>query len=325
MTPTSTGARYLAVDLGGTNVRVALTDQDGAVLAKAQEPTTLSSGPSGITDQMVAMASGLLRDQGPRPGVVRRIGVASPGPIDSPRGLVLGPPNLPGWDEVPLAAMLTARMGVPALLVNDANAAALGEWAFGAGKGTGTMVYLTVSTGIGGGVVADGRLLQGSHGDAAEIGHMIIDPHGPRCGCGAPGCLEALASGTAIARRFRELRQAGERSGLVPDAPEGPHTATDVGRAALAGDELALAVITWAAQALGIGVANCINIFNPEMVILGGGVTNVGDLLLDTVREVAGRYALPALRPGVRIVRSKLGDDAGLLGAALLAVRWDAA
>lgn len=311
--------RYLAVDLGGTNVRVALADSDAVLIARLQQPTALALGPSGIVEQMASMSEHLLADADLPLMAICGLGVAVPGPIDEPRGAVLGPPNLPGWDEVFLGAMLRARLGIDAVLANDANAAALGEWAFGAGKGTGTMVYLTVSTGIGGGVIADGRLLRGRDGDAVEIGHMCIDPHGPRCGCGSPGCLEAFASGTSIARRFQELIGSGEESRLVAELGGRPVTAADVARAALGGDALALSVMLWASEALGVGVANCVNIFNPETVVLGGGVTQVGALLFETVRAVVNRFALPALSRGVRIVPSALQDDAGLVGAAVLA------
>jgi glucokinase len=206
------------------------------------------------------------------------------------------------------------------MLINDANAAALGEFHAGAGVGTRNLVYLTVSTGIGGGVILEGSLMQGSSGSAAEIGHHTVDRHGPPCPCGSIGCLEALASGPSIALRFRQrLAEEGQRSFAGRSLEQ--LTAADVSRAAAAGNTLAAAVWEDSMQALGFGVVNCIHIFNPDVIVLGGGVTQAGRQLFDPVMRIVDRYALPEPRAAVRIVPAALGEDAGLTGVAALAAQ----
>jgi glucokinase len=214
---------------------------------------------------------------------------------------------------------LEAAFRLPVKVVNDANAAALGEFLFGAGRGHRNFVYITVSTGIGGGIVVDGRLVEGSVGTAGEIGHTTIDRRGPACPCGNIGCLEAIASGTAIARVFRERLKAGEAS-TVPDVLDGREaTAADVALGAKAGDALAASVFAEAAEALGLGVVNCIHLFNPDVIAIGGGVSQAGDLLFEPVRRMVALHAFPVPRNVVRIVQVELGTEVGLIGAAAVA------
>lgn len=307
--------------MGGTQLRVALADRDLNLCSVVKESTDHSRGPASIVDQVQRMLAEALQESGTEGSVLQRGVVASPGPLDTQTGIVHGAPNMPGWDgEVHLQAMLEDRLQMPIQPVNDANVAAVGEFRRGAGRGTRNLVYLTVSTGIGGGVIVEGRLLEGSKGMAGEIGHMTIDMHGPTCNCGNIGCLEVLASGTNIGRRFREALAAGGASAVTDWLGGRSVTAADVARGAAQGDPLASTVWSDCMLALGFGVLNCIHIFNPDMVVLGGGVTNAGDLVFLPVRSVVDRYAMALPREGVGIVRAELRDNAGLYGAASLAI-----
>jgi glucokinase len=243
-----------------------------------------------------------------------------PGPVNPWTGVIASAPNLPGWRDVPFKEIVEAALGLPAHVGNDANLAALGEHSYGAGRGDDDMIYLTVSTGIGGGIIADGRLVLGTAGLAGEPGHMTILPDGPPCNCGNTGCLEVLASGTAIGREARRRLAAGEASALAGQPIE-TVDAEDVVRAARAGDRLAAEVFGEAMGYLGVGVANLVHLFNPRAIIIGGGVSNAGDLLFHPVREAVRRRCMAAFRQDIRIIRAKLGDDVGLLGAAALAFR----
>jgi len=312
--------RFLAVDLGGTRLRVAVTDEGFRLSGRQEEATALPEGPEGVVRQIGRMMDRSLLDSGVAHARIRSVAVGSPGPLDAKLGVIHGAPNLTGWTRVPLKRMLEERLDLPVAVVNDANAAALAEHRLGAGRGTRDFVYLTISTGIGGGVIVNGRPLEGASGTAGELGHTTIDRHGPVCKCGNIGCLEALASGTAIGERFQHGLQAGRRSSasnwLGPEAA----SAADVTRAAQEGDLYALEVFTDAAEALGFGVLNCIHTFNPEVIALGGGVTHAGSLLFDPMMRIVERYAFPIPRGDVRIVPAELGDDVGLAGAACVAV-----
>jgi glucokinase len=300
----------LAIDLGGTRLRVAFVRAPGV---PPERVTRLATRPEegfpNVLDRMIAAAHEVLAGE-----PIERVGVAAPGPLDPRRGVMLRPPNFPRWPaETPLADALAGRLGVPVVVDNDANVAALGEWQAGAGRGVDNLVYFTVSTGVGGGVIVGGAILHGAHGYAGELGHLVVQADGPACGCGGRGCLEALASGTAIARQADERLRAGEPSVLRPGA-----TAVDVFAAARAGDRLAAAVVARAMDWLGVGVVNALHLFDPAMVILGGGVTNAGRLVLDPVTRVVAERAMPPFRQ-TPIVEAGLGDDAGIYGAAALA------
>lgn len=304
------GPYYAAVDLGGTHLRVGLGTTGGGILRREVAGTDHSAGPNGVMRQIAGMTASLLAAAGVARGEVERLAVATPGPLVPETGTVYEAPNMPGWHEVAIVEDLERLIRVPVVAINDANAAALGEHAFGAGRGHRHLVYLTVSTGIGGGVIIDNHLLEGARGTAGELGHMTIDRDGPSCACGNVGCLEALASGTAIARRFRQRRLQGAQSTLSADS-----SAADIARAAAQGDRLAADVFCRAAEDLGFGVVNAIHIFSPQMVIIGGGVSAAGDLLFGPAREVVSRHAMAIPRGGVPIVPAMLGDNAGLYGA----------
>lgn len=309
---------YLVVDLGGTHIRTAVANAGANLRGRRDEPTPIG-GPDTVMARIADMADRSARAAGTSVRDLSAAVVASPGPLDRLHGIIFSPPNMQGWETVPLKDELERRLGIPVTVENDANAAALGEFHFGAARGTRNAVYMTISTGIGGGVVADGRLLVGTSGIAGEIGHMTIDRHGPVCGCGNVGCLEASGSGTAIARRFKEAVETGRKTSLVGETP----TAAEIADAAQAGDPLAREIFLDAADAIGTGVANAINLFNPDVVVLGGGVSKIGTLLFDAVEDVAGRRALPSARGSARIVAAELGEDVGLIGALAVALTQD--
>lgn len=313
--------RVVAVDFGGTRIRAALADGAGKILLRTTAPTPAAKGPGAVIERIAELAREVM--EGVPRLQIHAVVVASPGPLDSEAGVVLCPPNLPGWTDVPLAHLLLEKLELPVRIENDAKAAALGEYTFGEHKGTKNLLYLTVSTGIGSGVISGGRSLRGYRGLATEIGHMIIDSRGPQCTCGGRGCLEALASGTAIARDGAEVVRSGLPT-LMDEIAEGKPenvTAKVVERAAVLGDVAATEIMRRAAANLGIGIANAVHLFSPEIVIVGGGVSRAGDMLLDPVRLAAKERLMYPYRQQLRIVPATLGDDAGLLGAVALGMK----
>lgn len=306
--------RFVAVDLGGTRVRVALAGDELILVARREERTDHSAGPESVLAEIARLVNAALQDAGVSAAHISRVVVASPGPLNGSTGVVFSPPNMPGWGEVALGAELEDRLHMPVTIVNDANAAAVGEMMAGAGSGCKNVVYLTVSTGIGAGVIIDGNLLEGASGAAGEIGHMTVDLHGPICNCGNIGCLEALASGTGIACRFSERLAAGARSSVTSGA-----TAAEIAAGAAAGDETAASVVNDAYTALAFGVVNCIHIFNPDIVIIGGGVVVHSPQIFGAINVIVAQYALPVARAAARVVPAALGEDAGLVGAAATA------
>lgn len=304
----------VGVDLGGTQIRACLSDAEGNMLHRARQWTLAREGLQPVLGRINEAIRQVL--EGTERGAVLAIGIASPGPLDPRTGVVIAPPNLPGWDNVPLRDIMEEEFGLPVHVNNDANLAALAEHRFGAGKGTTDLVYLTISTGIGGGIISGGQLLLGAHGLAGEPGHTTVEPAGPRCKCGNVGCLECLSAGPAIARHATQLIRQGQDSALSELLGSGTElTAEMVGKAALEGDRVAVQAIERAAYYLGIGVLNLIHIFDPNMVVLGGGVTKVGALLFDPVRAWVREHALTPVQRETPIVPAVLGDQVGLLGA----------
>jgi len=246
-------------------------------------------------------------------------GVAAPGPIDPRTGVVFFTPNLPGWRGFPLGETLRARTGRPVCFGNDGNCAALGEARFGVGAGARDLVYLALGTGVGGGVIANGRLVEGVGGLGGELGHVVVALDGPRCTCGAIGCLEAFAAGWAIARDAGMVATTADGAAIRHAAGEKPINATAVAAAAAGGDPAAVAILERAGRALGAAIGAFVNIFNPELVVIGGGVATLGDALLDLARRAIPDHAFAAQRGAMRLERSALGDDTALYGAAALA------
>lgn len=356
----------IGVDLGGTQIRTAVL-RGPTLLSRVGLLTGEQPTPDRIIPRIFAAVQEALEKAGTTLGQIAGIGLAAPGPMDNKTGVIFAPPNLPGWNHVPLRDIFTEQFHIPVFVENDANTAGLGEYMFGAGRGSSNMVYLTISTGIGGGVIMNGKILEGCNGTAGELGHMTIDWHGERCSCGNIGCLENIASGTSIARKANEAIQAGEgielltfartmlehsstvsdRSALPtqghdpstvelqsfvfeghgdPDASvnageqqEHLHVNTrTVALAAEAGVPVARAIIQNAAEALGVGLVNIIHCFNPEIIILGGGVTQMGPMLMEPALRVVQERAMQVPREAVRIVQAQLGENVGLIGAGAL-------
>jgi glucokinase len=307
----------LAVDIGGTKLAAGIVDGAGRVLARGEVATLAAEGPERVLDRIIRLAKTVLGESGVPADAIQRIGIGCAGPVDRQAGLILNPPNLPGWVRIPLVARIERALHRPAVLENDANAAALGEFRYGAGRGAASLAYLTVSTGIGGGIILDGRIWHGLKDAAGEVGHMTLIPDGPVCGCGGRGCLEALASGPSIARRAREALAAGRPSRL---SEARDFTAADVVRLAREGDALAAEVWDATVGYLGLGVAALVTILAPERVVIGGGVTRAGDFLFEPLRrEVRRRVKLVAVE-SVPILPAALGPDVGILGAAAVAL-----
>lgn len=311
----------LAVDLGGTKILTAIVSDNGEMLARQYLLTRADEGPESVIDRLLSAIEHILSQGNIGSSGVGSISIASAGAIDVEKGVITLSPNLPAWRDVPLRDIVKERLGIDTFVLNDASAAALGEHRFGAGKGVNNLVFVTVSTGIGGGIIIDGRLYSGASGCAGEIGHMTVDVNGPGCSCGNVGCWETLASGGAIARDATRRISQGEQSSLTEMVKGGTEniTAEEVSLAARAGDNLALDVISRAAGYFGVGIVNLVNIFNPEMVIVGGGVAKMGDILLEPARQMVRERAYQLAADAVRIVPARLGDDSGVFGAAVFA------
>ncbi len=307
----------VGVDVGGTKILTALVSGRGQVVQRHRVRTP-QSGPEAVVGAIVDSARAVLAGSGVSSSQVQGVGIGAPGPLDPTRGIVFDPPNLPGWSEVPLAEMLSRQLRTRIQVENDANAAAVGEWWVGAGVGIRDLIYITVGTGIGGGIILGGSLIRGVSGTAGEIGHMTIDLDGPACLCGSRGCLEVLASGPAIARMAQEAIHAGRTtmiSELAVRSPDGV-TAEIVTTAARAGDGLAQELLARAGSYLGVGVANLLNVLNPAMVVLGGGVSKAGELLFEPLRRTAQQRAFKRPAGAAAIAPAALGADAGVVGAA---------
>jgi len=308
------------VDLGGTNLRGVLCDVErGEVIARAHIPTRAEEGPPAVIRRMAALLHQLI-DQSRAP--IAAVGIGVPGLYDPQTGITRFLPNLPtAWRDVPLGPEIERAVGCPVFLINDARAFALGEATWGAGRGARIVVGITLGTGIGGGVVIEGRLLLGIDGTAGEVGHQIINPYGPRCGCGSRGCLEAHASGPAIAAAgMKAVRQG--RTTQIRDLVDGDLNAVTpevVVRAAELGDPVAIEILEEIGFYLGIGVANLITLFSPEVVVIGGGVAKAGKWLLDPVRRIVTERCRVTPVERVRILPAALDGMGGAVGAALWA------
>ncbi|GIV17841.1 MAG: N-acylmannosamine kinase [Armatimonadota bacterium] len=306
----------VGVDIGGTKVACVLADVEGHILARQWQPTRVHEGWQAVVQQLFEMTErvmeGVSREQ------VRGIGISCGGPLDSQKGVVYSPPNLPGWDAVPIKRLFEERFGLPTRLENDANATALAEHRFGAGRGTRNMVFMTWGTGIGGGLILDGKLYRGANDLAGEIGHTTVLLDGPLCGCGKRGCLEALASGPSIARRARELADESPESLLWQRTSPEEVTAQHIVEAASEGDTFARFVLAEAATYMGIGIANVAQILNPERVVLGTIAVKAGDLVLEPLRRALEVHAWSRVREVLQVVPAELGDRAQDLAAVCL-------
>lgn len=301
----------IAVDIGGTQIRVAAFERGNIEPIEVRRTPTRSSEGTPF-ERMCAEIKAIW----PKNEPVETIVVGSPGPLDPESGIIFYAPNIPGWNNFPLKDNLQKQFGVPALIGNDANLAALGEWHFGAGKGHRHVLYITISTGIGGGVISNDRLVLGVRGLATEVGHVTVLPGGPMCNCGHAGHLEAIASGPSIARYVEEQIAGGVASALKGKVNL---SARDVSEAAAKGDALAVQALARAGQFIGQALADFLHLFNPSIVIFGGGVSFSGPLLLDPVKESLQKHIMdPSYLKDLQITNAALGDDAGLLGALAL-------
>lgn len=313
---------FIGVDLGGTKILTAVADQKGNILADVKMATEVEKGEEYIINNIEKSIRSAVANAELDLEEIKRIGVGSPGPLSIKKGIVYETSNLP-FENFPIVEMLESKVNIPVVLENDANAAALGEKLFGAGIDSKVMVYITISTGIGGGLILEEKVFHGSNDGAGEVGHMIIEPSGPTCGFGQhKGCLEAMASGTAIIRNVKnELKNDSDKwlknyAGKIEDI-EG----YDIARAARNGDMLAQKVYQEAGRYLGIGVANLINLFNPDTIVFGGGVMKARDLFWTEMENSVEENALSASADDCEFLEAVLGDNTGVIGAIAVAIK----
>ena len=306
----------VGVDLGGTKIAAASADLGGNLMHTLTMPTP-SGGRGQVLEAIFASIRGVAEGSGIPMSRVASIGIASAGPLDAGAGIVLEAPNIEDWENVPVAAIVGEEFRVPVALQRDANVAALAERQWGGGRGVDDMVYITVSTGVGGGLILNGELYMGAGGTAGEIGHTIIDLDGPLCYCGRKGCVEAMASGTAIARMARERLVAGQES-LLRSLDPAEITAKDVKWGATRGDSMCLEIFQEAGTILGVSIGSLANLLSPELVVLGGGVMQSPDFMMDTIRETAKQIALKRPAEILRIEHAELGREVTLRGAVLM-------
>jgi glucokinase len=306
---------YGAIDLGGTNVRAIVADLEGKISGDDKRPSRAAEGLEITVETLLESLAQACTEAKVGASKLAGLGIDTPGWVDSEAGVVPAAPQLIGWNHVPIVQILQDRLQIPVRLENDANAAALGENAFGAGRGTKHMVYVTVSTGIGSGIIADGRLYGGAKGSAGELGHTVIDPNGPICGCSNRGCLEAISSGTAIGRRGAEAAELVESPALSEYAKRGERINSQmVADAARTGDAASQTIFEEAGWGLGIALANLVNLLSPEAIVLGGGVMEAQELFMPTAERVMRETALDEPLRHVRLLAAELGDMAGPLG-----------
>ncbi len=314
--------RVLVADLGATSIDVALTDLVGHVVAHYAEPADIAAGPGPVLDRVDELFTELLRTaRGPK-APIWGVGIGVPGPVEFGTGRPISPPIMPGWDGYPIRERFAARHAAPVWVDNDVNVLALGEWRSGIAQGHDNVVVIKIGTGIGAGIISDGRLHRGAQGSAGDVGHIqVVDDPEVVCRCGNIGCLEALAGGAALARdaeaaaldgRSPRLRAALDRSGAL--------TAIDVSRAAVAGDPVAFAMLQAAGLRVGSMLASVVNFFNPSLIVIGGGIANSPDVLLASIREAIYRRSLPLATRDLLIQRSSLGGLAGVVGASAMVV-----
>lgn len=303
---------FIAVDVGGTQLRAALYPQTGI------EPLVIKAVATKGENSAIERLLELIASIWPADGSVARIGLGVAGMVDPVAGMVYFTPNIEAWNGLPIVNIIQERFHTPTLLGNDANVAALGEWKYGAGIGHKDLIYLTVSTGVGSGIISDGRMVVGAHGIGAELGHTTVLPDGPMCGCGRRGHLEALSSGTGISNYvLRELQRG--RSSILKLAAT-PPSARSIADAARQGDELSMEAYNFAGKYLGLAIANMLYVFNPTLIILGGGVMKAGSLLMDPLQRSLEENVLSSLYlQDFQLTTAKLGDQVGLVGALALA------
>ena len=312
----------IGIDLGGTFIKFVAMDADNKAGELLQLPTPPEGGGEAVASQMAAGAEQLMASEGISRGDCTGVGIGAPGPLSIARGIVIAMPNIPGMTNIPLRDMIADGLSLPTTLENDANAAAYGEFLCGAGRGAAHMVLLTLGTGVGGGIIIDGKILHGSHEIGAELGHMIVQPGGRQCGCGQRGCLERYCSATYLAAyAMRLIRDEGRQSSLKAKIDQtGSIDSKDIEEAAVAGDPLAREVWDSGAYYLAVGLVNICRVFDPDRIILTGGLTKAGENLMRPVREHFSRLHWSLTEPKTEVRLAALGNDAGAIGAA--GVAW---
>ena len=308
----------IGVDIGGTNIKIALVDMQGKIVYSNTTPTRADMGYEFTINNIKQAIRELMKETGSDASTVEAIGFGFPGQIDYQAGVVRLLPNMPGWVEIPVAKIMEDEFKIPTRLDNDVRVATLGELKYGAGKGCTNLVCITVGTGIGSGLVLNGKLVRGAKNAAGEIGHIKMTMgDGPLCGCGDFGCFEAYASGPSIVAMAKEYIKGGKSSKFKELATEelSPYI---VAQAALQGDVVAKRIYTKMGEIIGLGLTSVINLLNPERVIIGGGVADAGDILFDPIRDTIARRAMPIQASSVEIVHAQLGNSAGVIGASLL-------
>jgi glucokinase len=317
-------AYFVGVDLGGTNIKAGLVDENATVKVKFSVPTGIEEGPDKVVANITAAAQRAIAEAGVNRKEVAGVGIGSPGPMSHRQGLVINPGNLPGMKNVPLRDLVAKATGIPTTLENDANAAAWGEFWAGAGKGVQDLVMFTLGTGVGGGVITEGKLLRGYFENAGELGHMLVQPGGRLCSCGQKGCLEAYSSAYFLARRAEEFIAQGRPSSLKTFVDRGEMLmAEHVEAASRAGDELARQVWDEACYFLAVACVTMQHVSNPQRVVMAGGLIAAGDTLLQPIRKYFKELTWKLLDDGPEILFATLGNDAGFIGAAGCA--WQAA
>lgn len=309
----------IGIDVGGTNVKIALVDSDGKIGYSNTIPTRAEMGYEYTINNMKQAIRDLMTETKLSAKDIEGIGFGLPGQVDFKSGIVRLITNIPGWVEIPLAKMIEDEFHIPTRIDNDVRCAALGELNFGAGKGCENLICITVGTGIGSGLIINGRLVRGASNAAGEIGHIKLQMHdGPICGCGDTGCLEAFASGPSIVAMAEEYILGGKSTKYREMANGGAITPFIVAEAAKAGDPVARRIFTRMGEYIGIGMASVVNLLNPERIIVGGGVADAGDILLTPLKETIKKRAMKIAGETVQVVPAQLGNTAGVIGASLL-------
>jgi glucokinase-like ROK family protein len=310
----------IGIDMGVTHLGLVIADFAARILSETEIPFDISQGPITCLKIVEDQVRDLLAQAGLESSDILAIGMGVPGPIVAEAGMVSAPPIMPGWHNFPIRNHLEKLWGCPISLNNDAELGALGEWAYGAGRGDQHLAYIKVGSGVGAGLLLDGRIYGGATGCAGEIGHITIQNGGPICSCGNSGCLEALAGGHAIARKAREAVRMGKRTQLASIHPTEKITARDVTDAARLGDLVSQQILSEAGVYLGIAVASLVNLINPNVVVVGGGVAHMGDLLLEPIRQIVRERSLQSAAQSVRISAAVLGRRLSSMGAVAQAI-----
>jgi glucokinase-like ROK family protein len=311
------------VDIGATSIDIGIADFSGKLVARYTEPASVKDGPIRILGRICTLLEILIKENGSELHHLHGIGLGVPGPVDFSVGLLMTPPIMPGWDHYPIIPTIQQWFPSANIVVdNDVNVMAIGEMHQGAGKGVDNLIFIKIGTGIGAGIICEGKIYRGSNGCAGDVGHISVDHNGPLCHCGNRGCLEAIAAGPAIASRSLEAALAGKSPALLQYYESNGHIlrAEDVGKASKEGDVLAIEIVRESGKHIGSVLASLVNFFNPGMIVIGGGVSNIGDLLLSSIRQAVLRRSLPLATRDLQIVFSETGPDAGVIGAINLAM-----